>query len=117
MTKRNLARRRALLPGQNPAPGRSPAPGWTPAAGRNPAPRWGVDHGGDESRRARYLWLACRLAVGIGSGLLFGVSLTRSVPGLAVVALLAIAAWPVAVRAIIADLQHHLAAQQRPNGW
>jgi tight adherence protein C len=73
-------------------------PGRNPVSGRNSAPRRGVDHGGDGSRRGRYLWLACRLGAGIGSGLLFGVSLTRAIPGLASVAFLAIAAWPVAVR-------------------
>jgi tight adherence protein C len=70
-------------------PGRSPMPG------RNPAPRREVDPGGEGLPRGRYLR---RLAVGIGAGLLFGVSVTRAIPGLVVVALLAIAAWPVTVR-------------------
>ena len=99
MTRRNLPRRRPLLSGRNPMLERNPVSGWNPAPGRIQALRRGVGHGGDGSRRGRYLWrLACRLALGIGGGLLLGVSLTRATPGLAVVALLATAAWPVAVR-------------------
>jgi tight adherence protein C len=98
MTRRNLARRRAPLPRRSPVPGWSPAAGRNPVSGRNSAPRRGVGRGGDRSRRGRYRWLACRLGVGIGSGLLFGVFLTKAIPGLAVVAVLAIGAGPVAVR-------------------
>ena len=77
MTRRNRARRRDSV------------------SVRSPSPRRDIDHGGEGSPRGRYLH---RLAVGIGAGLLLGVSVTRAIPGLAVVALLAIAASPVAVR-------------------
>jgi Flp pilus assembly protein TadB len=85
---------------RNPVPGR-PAPQRNRVSGRNPAPRRTpasrrvVDPGGEGLPRARHLR---RLAVGIGAGLLFGASVMRAVPGLPVVALLAIATWPVAVR-------------------
>lgn len=119
MTRRNRARRRTLVPrrtlvsgwtqvlgwspvpGRNPVPGRysmpgrNPAPRRDPVSVRSPAPRRDIDQGGEGSPRGRYLH---RLAVGIGAGLLFGVSVTRAIPGLAVVALLAIAASPGAVR-------------------
>jgi len=81
-------------PKPNPAAGRNPVPGRSPVPGRNLAPRRDVDPGGEGLPRGRYLR---RLAVGIGAGLLFGVSVTRA-PGLAVVALLAMVGWPVAVR-------------------
>jgi tight adherence protein C len=60
---------------------------------RNPVPRWEVDRG-QGPPRGRHLH---RLVVGVGAGLLFGASVTRAVPGLAIVALLAMAAWPVAM--------------------
>jgi tight adherence protein C len=91
---RNLVLKWNPAPKPNPAAGRNPVPGRSPVPGRNLAPRRDVDPGGEGLPRGRYLR---RLAVGIGAGLLFGVSVTRA-PGLAVVALLAMVGWPVAVR-------------------
>jgi len=74
---------------------RNSAPRRNPAPKRNPVPGREVDPGGEGLPRGRHLR---RLAVGIGAGLLFGAPVMRAIPGLAVVALLATAAWPVAVR-------------------
>jgi len=74
---------------------RNSAPRRNPAPKRNPVPGREVDPGGEGLPRGRHLR---RRAVGIGAGLLFGASVMRAIPGLAVVALLATAAWPVAVR-------------------
>jgi tight adherence protein C len=106
MTGRNTMPRRNPVPRQTPVPRRTPAPwrdpvtGQVPASGRNgvpgrtPAFRRVVDPGGGESLRGRRLR---RLAVGIGAGLL-GVAAMRAMPGLAVVVVLAMAAWPAAAR-------------------
>ena len=74
---------------------RNSAPRRNPAPKRNPVPGREVDPGGEGLPRGRHLR---RLAVGIGAGLLFGAPVMRAIPSLAVVALLATAAWPVAVR-------------------